>query len=750
VTAGAPAAAAPRAAALRAELRRHNHRYYVLDDPEIPDAEYDRLFRELVDLESGHPDLVTPDSPTQRVGAAPRPEFTQVRHRLPMISLDNAMGDGELAEFHRRVLGGLGQTAEVLYTAEPKLDGLAVSIRYEDGVLVQAATRGDGTTGEDITANLRTIQGVPLRLLGEDWPAVLEVRGEVYLPHAGFARLNAQALARGDKPFANPRNAAAGSLRQLDSRITAARPLRFCCYGWGETSVDPGPSQYAMLQRIGAWGVPISRELRQVTGLAGTRDYFADLERRREALGYDIDGVVFKLDSIPDQAALGATIHHPRWAIARKFPAQEALTVVEAVEFQVGRTGAVTPVARLAPVAVGGVTVANATLHNMDEVERKDVRVGDSVYVRRAGDVIPEIVRVLPERRPADAQLVVLPARCPACGADVIRPEGEAVARCSGGLYCPAQRKEAIRHFASRKAMDIEGLGDKLIDQLVERGLVHEPADLYGLTQGQLAGLERMGDKSAANLIEALARSRETSLARFIFALGIREVGEATAAALAAHFDSLEALMAAGEQDFLGSRGVRGVGPKAAQAVQDWLRANPDAQSEGELSDWLAAQRIPGLNRAAAAALGQAYETLDLLRAALPADLQGDGTNLVEGVGPVVAAHIAGFFAQAHNREAIGRLIAAGIRWPRAAAPAGARPLAGKTIVITGTLSRPRDQLKAELESLGAKVTGSVSQNTDFLLAGEAAGSKLTKAQALGVPIMTERELDALIGGDPR
>ena len=678
-----PESARYTAEALRTELNYHNYRYYVLDDPEIPDAEYDRIFHELQALEARFPDLVTVDSPTQRVGAAPRPEFSQVRHRLPMMSLENAMSDEKLAEVHRRIMSGLRRDGEAIYTAEPKLDGLAVNIRYENGVLVQAATRGDGTTGEDITANVRTIRNVPLRLLGRDWPAVLEVRGEVYLPQRGFKRLNAQAAACGDKTFANPRNAAVGSLRQLDHRITSARPLRFCCYGWGEIAADPGESQFAMLKRIGDWGVPISKELRRVTGLAGCRDYFNDLKERREDIGYGIDGVVFKLDRLADQLALGATIHHPRWAIARKFPAQEALTVVEAVEFQVGRTGAVTPVARLTPVQVGGVTVSNATLHNMDEVERKDVQVGDTIYVRRAGDVIPEIVRVLPERRPPEARPVVLPTTCPVCGSDVIRPEGEAVARCSGGLYCPAQRKEAIRHFASRKAMDIDGLGEKLIDQLVEQGLVHEPADLYHLTEGQLAGLERMGAKSAANLCTALERSKETSFARFIFALGIREVGEATAAALAARFDSLQALMAARAEDLL----------------------------------------------------------------------------LVEGVGPVVSAHIAGFFTQAHNREAIERLIVAGIHWPTEAARGAhssgsqAPPLAGKTFVITGTLSRPRDQIKAELEALGAKVTGSVSKNTDYLLAGEEAGSKLAKALDLGVPVIDEPELASLLQdffGPPR
>ena len=658
-----------RAEALRSAIRHHNYRYYVLDDPEIPDVEYDRLVAELKDLEAAHPGLVTPDSPTQRVGAAPRPEFTEVRHRLPMLSLDNAMGDGALGEFHRRVTAALGRDVEVLYTAEPKLDGLAVSLRYEEGALVQAATRGDGRTGEDVTLNVRTIASVPLRLLRDDRPRVLEARGEVYMTIAGFERLNDEARRAGEKTFANPRNAAAGSLRQLDPRITAARPLHFCCYGWGELSTDAGPSQYAMLQRIAGWGLPISRELRVVEGLAGCRTYFDELGRRRDALGYEIDGVVFKVDRLADQATLGFTAHHPRWAVARKFPPQEALTVVEAVEFQVGRTGAVTPVARLRPVQVGGVTVSNATLHNMDEVERKDVRVGDTVYVRRAGEVIPEIVRVLPERRPADARPVALPRHCPVCGSDVIRPPGEAVARCTGGLYCPAQRKESLRHFASRRAMDIEGLGEKLVDQLVELDLVHEPADLYHLEAEQLAALERMGEKSAANVIAALERSKATTFARFIFALGIREVGEATAAALAARFNRIE-------------------------------------------------------------------------------DLEGD-TTAVEGVGPVVAAHIAGFLAQAHNREAIQRLIEAGVHWPATAGSTGAgdRPLEGKTIVITGTLARPREAVKAQLESLGAKVTGSVSRRTDYVLAGAEAGSKLEKARDLGVRVIDEADLAALVAG---
>jgi DNA ligase (NAD+) len=667
--------AVQRIEALRAEIRHHNHRYYVLDDPEIPDAEYDRLFAELQRLEAEHPELITPDSPTQRVGAEPRPELGEVRHAVPMISLDNAMNDERLVEFHRRLTVALPELDPVLYIAEPKFDGLAINLRYDSGVLVLAATRGDGTRGEDVTHNARTIPNVPLRLLGDGWPEVLEVRGEVYMPRAGFDRLNARLEARGERPFANPRNAAAGSLRQLDPRLTAQRPLRFCAYGWGECSEDPGESQFAMLRRLADWGLPISPELRCVTGLDGCREYFDALGRRRETLDYDIDGVVFKLDRLPAQTALGATAHHPRWAIARKFPAQEALTEVEAVEFQVGRTGAVTPVARLRPVPVGGVTVSKATLHNLDEVRRKDVRIGDSVYIRRAGDVIPEIVRVLVERRPEGARPVELPTQCPVCGSDVIRPEGEAVARCTGGLWCPAQRKEAIRHFAARRALDIEGLGEKLIEQLVDLEWVREPADLYRLTADRLALLERMGEKSAANLIAALERSKHTTLARFVFALGIREVGETTAQLLAEHVGGIEALMAA----------------------------------------------------------------------------SGEELVAIKGIGPVVAAHIVGFMAQAHNREAIAHLLAAGIDWPEVERSAStsdepaAAPLAGKTFVITGTLSQPRESFAARLQELGAKVTASVSKKTDYLLAGAEAGSKLAKAEALGVAVIDEAGLESLI-----
>lgn len=745
-----PASVRRRAHALREEIRHHNHRYYALDDPQVPDAEYDRLFDALRALEAEYPSLITPDSPTQRVGAEPRPEFLVVRHTVAMISLDNAMSDERLAEFHRRVVAALPEAQSVCYVAEPKLDGLAVSLRYEQGLLVRAATRGDGRRGEDVTHTVRTIESVPLRLLGDDWPAVLEVRGEVYMTRTGFAALNAGIVQRSERPFANPRNAAAGSLRQLDARVTAQRPLQFCCYGWGELAHDRGASHYALLKQFADWGIPISHALRQVTGLDGCRGYFEELAQQRDALDYDIDGVVFKVDALAMRERLGETSHHPRWAIARKFPAQEALTEVEAVAFQVGRTGAVTPVARLRPVQVGGVSVANATLHNIDEVIRKDVRIGDTVIVRRAGDVIPEVVQVVTERRPHDAQMVELPHACPVCGADVIRPPGESVARCTGGLYCRAQRKEAIEHFASRRAMDIEGLGEKLVEQLVDLDWVHEPADLYHLTLDQLAQLERMGEKSAANLIAALEQSKETTFARFIFALGIREVGETTARALAERFDGIASLMSVSESDFVRIRGVKGIGRKSAESLHQFLAEHPQSQAPVDipLTEWLVGLGIRGLTHARAALLAAAFADIEALRAAEPQDLYFNSTPLVEGIGPVVAAHIVGFFAQTHNREAIERLLAAGIRWPAPAvqmANQSAHPLAGKTVVMTGTVSRPRDEIKIWLEGLGAKVTGNVSTNTDYLLAGEGAGSKLNKALALGVEVLDEAALMALL-----
>ncbi len=747
-----PGATLARAEQLRRELNHHNYCYYVLDDPEIPDAEYDRLMRELQSLEDAYPRLQTPDSPTQRVGGEPLAAFEEVLHRVPMLSLKNAMNEAEMRDFDRAVRERLG-VGSARYSAEPKLDGLAISLRYEHGLLVQAATRGDGERGENVTAQVRTIQSVPLRLQGEGWPLVLEVRGEVFLTHRRFAQINDHARRTGGKIFANPRNAAAGSLRQLDARITAARHLDMFCYGPGAIEGEAwSDSHSGTLERIAAWGLPVSPEVRVVDGVDGCIAYHAEMADRRDRLAYDIDGVVFKVDAHADQERLGFVARAPRWAVAFKFPAREELTTVQAVEFQVGRTGAVTPVARLAPVSVGGVTVSNATLHNMDEIERKDVRVGDTVYVRRAGDVIPEIVRVLPQRRPANAVPVALPTYCPVCGSDVIRAEGEAVARCSGGLYCPAQRKEAIKHFASRRAMDIEGLGDKLVDQLVEQGLVHDPADLYTLSPGQLAALDRMAEKSAQNLIDALERSKSTTLARFIFALGIREVGEATAATLASHFGDLEPLRRVREEDLIRRGGIQGVGEKTALAIVGYLSEHPDAAPApgATLADWLAGLGIRGLSGAIAKRVVAEFKTLDALRGASPEQLRSGTTTLVEGVGPVIAAHIVGFFGQPHNQDVIAKLLdpaIGGIHWASASAPSArvADSLRGTTFVLTGTLSRPRDTIKADLQALGAKVTDSVSKNTDYLVAGEKAGSKLAKARALGIPVLDEAGLEALL-----
>ena len=519
---------ADRAAQLRRSIEYHNYRYHVLDDPELPDAEFDRLLVELRELEARHPELVTPDSPTQRVGGAPSDEFQEVRHRVPMLSIDNAFSREDVLAFDRRIRERLGSEAELDYSAEPKLDGLAISVTWEHGHLVRAATRGDGTTGEDVTANVRTIRSIPLRLRGTA-PALLEVRGEIFISNAGFKRLNAEAMARGDKVFVNPRNAAAGSLRQLDPNVTATRPLDVFFYALGVLEGATLPQTHTeVLAMLRDWGLRVSPEVKQVRGAAGCLEYFDDMARRRPSLAYQIDGVVYKVDRLALQRELGFVSRAPRWSVAHKFPAEEALTVLRAVEFQVGRTGALTPVARLEPVFVGGVTVSNATLHNMDEVERKDVRLGDTVVVRRAGDVIPEVARVLLERRTAEAGRISLPSVCPVCGSPVIRDADAAVARCTGGYRCSAQRKERLRHFASRRALDIEGLGEKLVDQLVDAELARSPADLFTLTQPALAALERMGAKSADNILAAIERSKTTTLARFLFALGIREVGEAT------------------------------------------------------------------------------------------------------------------------------------------------------------------------------------------------------------------------------
>ncbi len=667
---------------LRAQIRHHNHRYYVLDDPEIPDSDYDQLFVSLRDLESVFPDLVTPDSPTQRVGGAPLSGFQTVTHEVPMLSLDNVFSIGEFLDFDRKArerLGGLIKSGddlfaepEIPYCAEPKLDGLAISLLYEDGLLVRAATRGDGATGEDITHNVRTIPSVPLRLLGSTVPARLEVRGEVVMPKAGFLKLNERAAVQGEKQFANPRNAAAGSLRQLDPRIAAKRPLEFYAYGAVQAlGIDFPPSQFETLQQLVTLGFRISQEVKRGHGAGFVQAFYVDVQSRRDSLPYEIDGVVIKVDNVRWQQELGFVSRAPRWATAFKFPAQEAITTIEAIEFQVGRTGALTPVARLAPVFVGGVTVSNATLHNFDEVERMDVRVGDSVIVYRAGDVIPKVVRVLVDRRPTNSHPVDLPTCCPVCGSDVERPEDEAIARCSGGLFCPAQQKEALKHFVSRRAMDIEGLGDKWIEQLVDQGLIRSSADLFVLGKGDLLPLDRMGDKSAENLLAAISHSKSTTFPRFLFALGIRGVGEATALALARHFGRLEPLLAADEE---------------------------------------ALMRVPD-------------------------------------IGPVVAESVATFFRQPHNIEIIQRLREVGVVWPDIEADAEReQPLAGQTWVLTGSLATlGREQAKEKLMLLGAKVAGSVSKKTSCVVAGEAAGSKLAEAEKLGIPVLNEDALLALL-----
>jgi DNA ligase (NAD+) len=667
------AAARARTIELRAELERHNYSYYVLDNPRVPDAEYDRLMRELQALETQFPELITSDSPTQRVSGVPAKGFGAVVHRIPMLSLENAFAEEDVRAFDRRVRERLRHKGDVEYSAEPKLDGLAVSLAYEDGVLVQGATRGDGTTGEDVTHNIRTIKSVPLRLTGAGYPRLLEARGEVFMPFAGFRRFNAAAQARGEKGLVNPRNAAAGSLRQLDPRLAAARPLDIFFYGIGAIDAGRVAGKHSeMLVQLRGWGLKTCPETSKVRGAEGCLAYFKAIGERRGRLPYQIDGVVYKVDSIADQQALGFVSRAPRWALAHKFPAEEELTVVRAVEFQVGRTGALTPVARLEPVFVGGVTVSNATLHNMDEIERKDVRVGDTVIVRRAGDVIPEVAGVLIERRPKGTHPVKLPSICPVCKSPVERAPGEAIARCTGGFVCAAQRKESLRHFAGRRALDIQGLGVELIDQLVDQNLVKTPADLYRLTATQLAELERMAEKSAAKVIAAIEKSKQTTLPRFLYALGIPNVGEATALGLAQHFGRLAALRTANVEEI---------------------------------------EEVPD-------------------------------------VGPVIAASIHRFLHDRRHREVVDALLAAGVRWPAIERKAaGASPFAGKTVVLTGTLaSLSRDAATDRLIALGAKVAGSVSKKTHFVIAGAEAGSKLAKAQELGVRVLDEQEFLSLLG----
>ncbi|EEF15850.1 DNA ligase [Actinobacillus minor 202] len=660
---------------LRNKLREYEYHYHVLDNPLVPDAEYDRLMNELKNLEWQHPELITPDSPTQRVGAKPLDGFSQVTHELPMLSLDNAFSDEDLDGFLRRMESYISVAPSSLaFCCEPKLDGLAVSILYVNGVLTQAATRGDGTTGEDITANIRTIRNIPLKLKTDNPPLRLEVRGEVFMPQKGFEALNQKALEKGEKTFANPRNAAAGSLRQLDPKITAQRPLMLNAYSIGiYDSDDELPStHFERLQWLKSLGIPVNNEIRLEKGRENLLKFYADIQTKRPTLGYDIDGTVLKVNDIALQEQLGFISRSPRWAIAYKFPAQEEMTVLNDVEFQVGRTGAITPVAKLEPVFVAGVTVSNATLHNGDEIERLGIAIGDTVIIRRAGDVIPQIIGIVAERRPKNAKKITFPTACPICGSAVVRVEGEAVARCTGGLFCEAQRKEALKHFVSRKAMDIDGVGEKLIEQLMERELVHTPADLFKLDQVTLMRLERMGEKSAQNALNSIEKAKNTTLPRFLFALGIRDVGEATALNLANHFGSLDAIRAATFEQL--------------QEVQD--------------------------------------------------------------VGEVVANRIVRFWQEPHNVEVVEDLIQQGVVWQNIEQVEIAdNPLKDKNVVLTGTLSvLTRDQAKALLQGLGCKVSGSVSSKTDYLIAGEKAGSKLAKAQELGVKVLSEQDFLAIVG----
>ncbi len=658
---------------LRQTLRYHEYQYHVLDDPKIPDSEYDRLFHQLKALEQAHPELITSDSPTQRVGAKPLAGFSQIRHEIPMLSLDNAFSDEEFHSFIKRIQDRLILLPEPLtFCCEPKLDGLAVSILYENGVLTQAATRGDGTTGEDITLNIRTIRNIPLQLLTDNPPVRLEVRGEVFMPHAGFEKLNEQALKQGEKTFANPRNAAAGSLRQLDPKVASKRPLVLNAYGIGiAEGVELPPTHYDRLQWLKSIGIPVNDEIRLCNGEQEVLAFYHNIGEKRGSLGYDIDGTVLKVNDIALQEQLGFISKAPRWAIAYKFPAQEEMTVLNDVEFQVGRTGAITPVAKLEPVFVAGVTVSNATLHNADEIARLNITIGDTVIIRRAGDVIPQIIGIVADRRPQNAKAIVFPTHCPVCNSAIVRVEGEAVARCTGGLFCDAQRKEALKHFVSRKALDIDGVGAKLIEQLVDRELIHTPADLFKLDLITLMRLERMGEKSAQKALDSLEKAKNTTLARFIFSLGIREVGEATALNLANHFKTLEALQ---------------------QANIEQLQEVPD-------------------------------------------------------VGTVVANHIYLFWREPHNVDVVNDLISQGIYWQTVEVQEVVEnPFKGKTVVLTGTLTQMgRNEAKALLQQFGAKVSGSVSSKTDFVIAGDNAGSKLSKAEELGVAVMDEDQFLVIV-----
>ncbi|AYC32609.1 NAD-dependent DNA ligase LigA [Pseudomonas cavernae] len=779
--------AAERIAELRAELDAHNHRYYVLDEPSIPDAEYDRLFNELKTLEGEHPELVTADSPTQRVGGAALSAFGEVRHEVPMLSLGNAFEDSDLLDFDRRVREGLdlpagdlfGGGATVAYCCEPKLDGLAVSLLYRDGQLVRGATRGDGSTGEDISSNVRTVRNIPLKLQGSGWPALLEVRGEVFMSKAGFEALNVRQLESGGKTFANPRNAAAGSLRQLDPKITASRPLEFCCYGIGQVQGELPDSQVGILQALKGWGLPISHELKLAEGVEACLDYYRNIGERRQALAYEIDGVVFKVNNLAWQRELGFRAREPRWAIAHKFPASEELTELLDVEFQVGRTGAVTPVARLKPVKVAGVTVSNATLHNMDEVARLGLMIGDTVIIRRAGDVIPQVMAVVAERRPADARSVQIPACCPVCGSQVERTqlvkrskgketlsEG-AVYRCVGRLACGAQLKQAIIHFVSRRALDIEGLGEKSVEQLVDEGLVRSPADLFTLRFEQIVGLEGFAELSSNNLLAAIAASKRPGLARFIYALGIPDVGEETAKTLARALGSLTRIQQALPEVLTW---LPDVGAEVAYEIHNFfgddhnrtviaqlLERGLQLQEEGELhaefaaattlADFIDKLNIPFIAATGARNLADKAGSFDGVIALSQDWLE---LSVMKGLNDKAKQSLREFFANPDNvaraRAIETQLRDFGMHWESEKKAVAGLPLAGQTWVLTGTLeAMSRDMAKDKLEALGAKVAGSVSAKTSCVVAGPGAGSKLAKASELGVRVLDEAEFLGLL-----
>ncbi len=738
------------------QINDHNYRYYVLDDPQVPDAEYDRLMRELIVLEQANPSLITRDSPTQRVGAEPSGTFSEVIHEIPMLSLGNAFSEEELTNFDRRVRERLDQD-QIEYVAEPKLDGLAISLMYENGKLIRAATRGDGARGEDVTSNIRTIRAIPLQLRGSNYPEKVEIRGEIYMDKKGFQKLNQRQEQAEEKVFANPRNAAAGSLRQLDPKTTATRPLSIYCYSVGYIEgnvegIDLTTKHFNVLMQIKDWGLPVSLEVVRVEGVSGCMEYYKNIEKKRPGLAYEIDGVVYKVNDLAQQEELGFVSRAPRWAIAHKFAPEEEITIVKDIDVQVGRTGALTPVARLEPVFVGGVTVTNATLHNQDEIDRKDVRIGDTVIVRRAGDVIPEVARVLVERRPEDAQQFVIPIECPVCGSKVVRLKDKAVSKCSGSLICTAQKIGSIIHFSSRRAMDIEGLGDEMAKMLVETGLVTNLADIYKLDTNRVGKLEGMAEKSSQQLIDAIEGSKKTTFSRFIFSLGIPGVGEEVARLLTEHFDGIAGLMSSDRKYYVKNLGVKGIGGAKAKSIIDFFKQNKNLFYIGDnFADYIYELGISGVSKKVADDLASVFGTLEELKKAGIEQLENHTRVVIKGVGDELAKNLEIFFSSDLNQKIINNLLDAGISWDQQLTFGKDLPLTGHIYVLTGTLQvMSRDKAKAQLQALGAKITGSVSKNTTAVIAGEKAGSKLDKAEKLGIKVLTEEDLDNLLGMQKR